>query len=231
MPENSIRQFVVVPDVFQRWIGFHILVRTREIMYPLVVVSRSANGHQPVIALGNLQQLVGRIDATPERVHRPRQNRKRYHCADESQHQRAGLPHVESEYSEKTQTEPHQRRRPQPAQRQHQQHARQTPKKVQAVGPELWPPLHQAAAELANGNKNEHRQKKNHRKEKVNRHRLRQVVSRRNAHIELLAKRQHAQALQRFRRHAVAQANQQTDCHPSRGMVNARGMRLRSAKA
>ena len=154
---DPVGELVVVPLPAQVLAGRDVRVAVRQVVHALVVVPGRPHHHQAVLDRGRLEQLVGRVDPLPQRVHRPGQDDDGGERGDRLDDERAGTPHREERETREEEPEPDRRRSPEEADREHEGDAHEASEQVQAVGGQVLAALHRPPAELAHGNEGEKR--------------------------------------------------------------------------
>ena len=208
---DPVGELVVVPLPAQVLAGRDVRVAVRQIVHALVVVPGRPHHHQAVLDRGRLEQLVGRIDPLPQRVHRPGQDDDGGERGDRLDDERARTPHREERETREEEPEPDRRRSPEEADREHEGDAHEASEQVQAVGGQVLAALHRPPAELAHGNEGERGQQENDREEPVDRDPLGRGPGLGHPHVELLGERQDHQAGQPRRLHPETDPDEQAE--------------------
>ena len=118
-PIKPIRQLVIIPDALQVRIGVNVVVASRQVVYPLIVMASRRNNHKALRILSHLQQLIRRINFLPARIGWPRENYQREDDGDRAEQLRSRAPDVKREQEAESHQEPNHRRSPEGAENEH----------------------------------------------------------------------------------------------------------------
>src|SRR5467141_1163457 len=134
-------------------------------MYSLVIMPGRSDKHESVWTVTDVQRLVGRIDLIPERIHGPGKSHQGHQCNAHTQKKSSRLWDEKEKQYHKAQPEPHHRRRPQKADKKHQQNTSQAAQEVEPICRKLALAFHQLSTELADRHKGKRGQKEDNRKQ------------------------------------------------------------------